>query len=41
MNILSDAGFCGRYLTDWAGCEAQLTKLAIRLGLPVFPLRGR
>ena len=37
MNILSDAGFCGRYLTDWAGYEARVTKLAIRLGVPVFP----
>ena len=37
MNILSDAGYCGRYLTDWAGYDARLTKLAIRLGVPVYP----
>jgi acyl dehydratase len=37
MNILSDTGYCGRFLTDWAGPEAMLKRLAIRLGLPVFP----
>jgi len=37
MNILSDTGYCGRFLTDWAGPEAMLKRLAIRLGVPVFP----
>ena len=37
MNILSDTGYCGRFLTDWAGPEAIVKRLAIRLGLPVFP----
>ena len=37
MNILSDTGFCSRFLTDWAGPDAFVTKLAIRLGVPVFP----
>jgi acyl dehydratase len=37
MNILSDTGFCSRFLTDWAGADAFVTKLAIRLGVPVFP----
>src|SRR5581483_100576 len=37
MNILSTNGFCLRFLTDWAGPEAMLTKLAIRLGVPAFP----
>ena len=37
MNILSDTGYCSRYLTDWAGPEAMIKKLAIRLGVPVFP----
>ena len=37
MNILSDTGFCSRFLTDWAGHDAFVTKLAIRLGVPVFP----
>jgi hypothetical protein len=32
MNILSDTGYCGRFLTDWAGPEAMLKRLAIRLG---------
>jgi acyl dehydratase len=37
MNILSDTGYCSRFLTDWAGPEARLCHLAIRLGVPVFP----
>lgn len=37
MNILSTNALCSRYLTDWAGPEAMLRRLAIRLGVPVFP----
>jgi acyl dehydratase len=37
MNILSDTGYCGRFLTDWAGPEAMVKRLAIRLGVPMFP----
>jgi acyl dehydratase len=37
MNILSDTAWCSRFLTDWAGPEAMVKKLAIRLGVPVFP----
>jgi len=37
MNILSDTGYCSRFLTDWAGPDARVTRLAIRLGVPVFP----
>lgn len=37
MNILSDTGYCNRFLTDWAGPDAFVTRLAIRLGVPVFP----
>ncbi len=37
MNILSDTAYCSRFLTDWAGSEARITRLAIRLGVPVFP----
>ena len=37
MNILSDTGYCSRFLTDWAGPNAMITRLAIRLGVPVFP----
>jgi len=36
MNILSDTGYCSRFLTDWAGPEAVVTRLAIRLGVPLF-----
>jgi hypothetical protein len=37
MNILSSNAYCTRFLTDWAGPEAMVTRLAIRLGVPVFP----
>jgi acyl dehydratase len=37
MNILSTNAYCSRYLTDWAGPDAMLTNLSIRLGVPVFP----
>jgi acyl dehydratase len=37
MNILSDTGYCSRFLTDWAGPNAMIKHLAIRLGVPVFP----
>lgn len=37
MNILSDTGYTSRFLTDWAGPEAMVKKLSIRLGVPVFP----
>jgi len=37
MNILSDTGYCSRFLTDWAGPDAMVQHLAIRLGVPVFP----
>ncbi|MCU1380118.1 MAG: acyl dehydratase [Acidimicrobiales bacterium] len=37
MNILSDTGHTSRFLTDWAGPEAMIKRLAIRLGVPVFP----
>jgi acyl dehydratase len=37
MNILSDTGYCSRFLTDWAGPEAMVGRLAIRLGVPLFP----
>jgi len=36
LNILSDNGFCTRFLTDWAGPEAMLRKIAIRLGVPAY-----
>jgi acyl dehydratase len=37
MNILSDTGYCSRFLTDWAGPEVMIKRLAIRLGVPLFP----
>jgi acyl dehydratase len=36
MNILSDTAYCSRFLTDWAGPEAMIRKLSIRLGVPAF-----
>jgi acyl dehydratase len=36
MNILTDTGYCSRFLTDWAGPEAMVRRLAIRLGAPAF-----
>ncbi|MBM4266730.1 MAG: acyl dehydratase [Deltaproteobacteria bacterium] len=36
LNILSDTGYCSRFLTDWAGPEAAVRKLAIRLGVPAY-----
>jgi len=37
MNIISTNAYCTRYLTDWAGPNARLKRLAIRLGVPVHP----
>ena len=37
MNILTTNGFVGRFITDWAGPEALLEKVAIRLGAPNYP----
>ncbi|MGH2726716.1 MAG: MaoC family dehydratase [Actinomycetota bacterium] len=37
MNILTTNGLVGRYVTDWAGPEAILKKVAIRLGAPNYP----
>jgi acyl dehydratase len=34
LNILSLTGYVSRYVTDWAGPEAMLASLAIRLGAP-------
>ena len=34
MNIMTDNGYCSRFLTDWAGPEAMVRKVAIRLGVP-------
>jgi acyl dehydratase len=37
MNILTSSGLVARYATDWAGPEALLTSLRIRLGAPNYP----
>ena len=37
MNILTSSGLSGRYLTDWAGPEALMRNLSIRLGAPNYP----
>ena len=37
MNILSTNGFVGRFVTDWAGPDATIRKVAIRLGAPNHP----
>ena len=37
MNILTTCGLCGRYLSDWAGPEARLKKLQLKLLAPNVP----
>lgn len=37
MNILSTNAYCSRFLTDWAGPDAMVRRLSIRLGVPAFP----
>jgi acyl dehydratase len=37
MNILTTNGLVGRYVTDWAGPDAVLAKVGIRLGAPNTP----
>src|SRR3954453_1026335 len=37
MNILSTNGFVGRFVTDWAGPDAVLRNVSIRLGAPNYP----
>lgn len=37
MNILSDTAYASRFLTDWAGPDAMIRKISVRLGVPVFP----
>jgi acyl dehydratase len=37
MNIISTNGHCSRFLTDWAGPDAMVKRLSIRLGVPTFP----
>ena len=37
MNILTTNGYIARYVTDWAGPEAMLRSISIRLGGPATP----
>jgi len=36
INILTTTGLVQRYVTDWAGPEAMVRKIAIRLGVPCY-----
>ncbi len=36
INILATTGLVQRYVTDWAGPEALVRKVAIRLGVPCY-----
>jgi acyl dehydratase len=37
MNILTTNGYVARFVTDWAGPEAMLRSIRIRLGAPAVP----
>lgn len=37
MSINSTNGFLDRYVTDWSGPGSRITKVALRLGVPLFP----
>ena len=46
MNILTTNGYVGRFATDWAGPDATIRKVSIKLGGPNLPgdtmkMRGR
>lgn len=46
MNILTTQGLCSRYVTDWAGVDAVVTRVRTKLGGPNMPgdvlkLRGK
>ena len=36
VNILTDTGLVQRYVTDWAGPNARVQRIAIRLGVPAY-----
>jgi acyl dehydratase len=36
VNILTTTGLVQRYVTDWAGPDAMVRKIAIRLGVPCY-----
>ena len=37
MNILTTNGLVGRYVTDWAGIDARIEGVTIKLGSPNLP----
>jgi acyl dehydratase len=37
MNILTTHGLVGRFVTDWAGIDAVIKRVAIKLGSPNLP----
>ncbi|MAG31287.1 MAG: acyl dehydratase [Deltaproteobacteria bacterium] len=37
MNILTTQGICSRYVTDWAGPDAIVTRVRTKLGGPNMP----
>jgi acyl dehydratase len=37
MNILTTNGYVSRFVTDWAGPEARVRSIKIRLGAPAVP----
>jgi len=37
MNILTTNGLVGRFVTDWAGVDARITGVSIKLGTPNLP----
>ena len=37
MNILTTNGYVARFVSDWAGPEAMIRKISIRLGAPAVP----
>ncbi len=37
MNILTTNGFVGRFVTDWAGPDAMIRSVRVRLGAPNYP----
>jgi hypothetical protein len=37
MNILTTNGYVARYITDWAGPEARIERIDVKLGAPAVP----
>ena len=37
MNILTTNGYVARFISDWAGPQGRIRKIAVRLGVPAIP----